>query len=114
MWFLAKAQLYIPFHRALRRHCKSPPSHSKEPVCFESLYFFQNIKGLVSLDLTANPGGPCVPFTGLCPGKQAPLVFKLVRPGTCSAFSPFIFASLFCYSKVQQRGDEKKLGSLFL
>lgn len=45
---------------------------------------------------------------------NTPLVFKLVRPRTCSMFSPFIFVSLFYDSKVLQRGDEKKLGSLFL
>lgn len=63
-------------------------------VCFESLYFFQNIKSLVSLDLTANPGGLCVYFTGLCPCKQTPLVFQLVRPRTWFVFSPFIFVSI--------------------
>lgn len=70
--------------------------------------------GLVSLDLTANPGGVCVHFAGLCPSKQTPLFLKPVRPSTCSVFSPIGFVSLFHYGKVLQTGDEKKLGSLFL
>lgn len=109
------AQLHIPSLRALRRHHGFPP-----PAPFRGVLpalkacIFLEYQGFHFCGCVCKSRMLCVYCTGLCPCKQAPLVFKLDRPSSRSVLSPFICVSLFYYSKVLQREDEKKLGSLLL
>lgn len=108
-------QLHIPSHKALRRHHRFPsPTPFRRVLLALKACVFLEYQGFHFCGCVCKSRMLCVYFIGLRPCKQAPLVFKLVRPSSCSVLSPFICVSLFYYSKVLQREDEKKLGSLLL
>lgn len=98
-------QLHIPSHKALRRHHRFPP-----PTPFRRVLpalkacIFLEYQGFHFCGCVCKSRMLCVYFIGLRPCKQAPLVFKLDRPSSCSVLSPFIL----CITVLLQQGTAER------